>query len=149
MPSTALQRDLQRDLKRVLVFTHAQCQSSTLANLQHDLQQMFPQADLTLVDPAQAAWLMLPQTDAPVDWQKSLTWLRQQQFDVAVILTRPGQSPYTLGYLCYLAGIPIRIGYSHEFGGQVLSHCSPPPEADDCRHLLDLLRDMSRLEVFR
>ncbi|MFQ4137409.1 glycosyltransferase family 9 protein [Nodosilinea sp. PGN35] len=121
------------DLQRVLVFTQAQ--TPALA----ELQGLCPQADLTVVDPARAAWLLLSQTSTPVDWQRAIAWLRHQQFDAAVILTAPGQSPYTLGYLCYLAGIPIRIGQSHEFGGQVLSHCSPPPEDGDCRHLLDLL----------
>lgn len=48
-------------------------------------------------------------------------------FDAAIILTLPGQSPYQLAYLCYLAGIPIRLGQSHEFGGGVLSHCIQPP----------------------
>ncbi|MBE9111579.1 hypothetical protein IQ273_19420 [Nodosilinea sp. LEGE 07298] len=125
--------------QRILVFN--QNQSSDLA----DLQQICPQANLTVVDPAQAAWLLLSHSIAPVDWHGAIAWLRQQQFDAAVILTAPGQSPYTLGYLCYLAGIPIRIGQSCEFGGQVLSHCSPPPDDGDCRHLLDLLSDMSRL----
>lgn len=127
------------DLQRVLVFTQAQNLDMT------DLQRLCPQASLTVVDPAQAVWLLLSPTDVPVDWQRAIAWLRQQQFDAAVIFTAPGQSPYTLGYLCYLAGIPIRIGQSYEFGGQVLSHCSPPPDDGDCRHLLALLSDMSRL----
>ncbi|WP_035994327.1 glycosyltransferase family 9 protein [Leptolyngbya sp. KIOST-1] len=121
------------DLQRVLVFT----QSQSLA----ELQGLCPQAHLTVVNPAQTAWLLHSQTGDPVDWQQAIAWLRHQQFDAAVILTAPGQSPYTLGYLCYLAGIPIRIGQSHEFGGQVLSHCSPPPGDGDCGHLLDLLRE--------
>ena len=121
------------DLQRILVFT----QSPNTAP--DDLQRLCPQASLTVVDPAQAAWLLLSHTSAPIDWPGAIAWLRQQQFDAAVILTAPDQSPYTLGYLCYLAGIPIRIGHSHEFGGQVLSHCSPPPDDGDCRHLLDLI----------
>lgn len=47
--------------------------------------------------------------------------LRQSAFDCAVIFTNPGESPYPLAYICYLAGIPIRIGQSQEFGGGVLS----------------------------
>lgn len=139
--SPALNRALKQDLQHVLVFTQTQTQSSVLA----ELQPLLPQAHLTVVDPAQASWLLLSESQAPIDWQRAIAWLRQQQFDAALILTLPGQSPYTLGYLCYLAGIPIRIGHSHEFGGQVLSHCSPPPDDGDCGHLLDLLRDMSRL----
>jgi hypothetical protein len=53
--------------------------------------------------------------------------LRDRQFDAAVILTAPERSPYALAYLCYLAGIPIRVGQSREFGGGVLSHCIAPP----------------------
>ncbi|MUG93348.1 hypothetical protein F7734_13300 [Scytonema sp. UIC 10036] len=47
--------------------------------------------------------------------------LSQGSFDAAVICTEPGESPYSLAYICYLAGIPIRIGRSQEFGGSVLS----------------------------
>jgi hypothetical protein len=53
--------------------------------------------------------------------------LQASSFDAAIILTLPGQSPYQLAYLCYLAGIPIRLGQSQEFGGGVLSHCIQPP----------------------
>ncbi|GAB1541732.1 hypothetical protein NUACC21_44040 [Scytonema sp. NUACC21] len=47
--------------------------------------------------------------------------LCQCAFDAAVICTAPGESPYPLAYICYLAEIPIRIGHSQEFGGGVLS----------------------------
>lgn len=53
--------------------------------------------------------------------------LQDRSFDAAMIFTTPAQSPYLLAYLCYLAGIPIRIGQSREFGGSVLSHCITPP----------------------
>lgn len=48
-------------------------------------------------------------------------------FDAAVIFTASGQSPYSLAYLCYLAGIPIRVGQSLEFGGKTLSTEVKPP----------------------
>ncbi len=50
-----------------------------------------------------------------------ITKLREYAFDAAVIFTNPRESPYALAYICYLAGIPIRIGQSQEFGGGVLS----------------------------
>jgi ADP-heptose:LPS heptosyltransferase len=53
--------------------------------------------------------------------------LQQQKFDAAIVFTNPGQSPYALAYLCYLAGIPLRLGQSQEFGGRVLSTCIVPP----------------------
>lgn len=53
--------------------------------------------------------------------------LRQQAFDAAIIFTLPFQSCYTLAYLCYLCGIPIRLGQSLEFGGALLSQWIRPP----------------------
>ena len=55
--------------------------------------------------------------------------LRDRRFDAAVIFTN-NQSPYPLAYICYLAGIPIRLGQSQEFGGSVLSQCLKPQELD-------------------
>jgi ADP-heptose:LPS heptosyltransferase len=65
-----------------------------------------------------------------VDAERELTLisqLRQRVFDAAVICTHPGESPYPLAYICYLAGIPIRIGQSQEFGGGVLSQWEKLP----------------------
>lgn len=47
-------------------------------------------------------------------------------FDAAIIFTNADESPYSLAYICYLAGIPIRLGQSEEFGGSVLSQCIKP-----------------------
>ena len=51
-------------------------------------------------------------------------------FGAAFIFTSFSQSPYPPAYACYLAGIPLRIGESKEFGGSVLSHpfAAPPDE---------------------
>ncbi len=57
-----------------------------------------------------------------------ITKLRQYAFDATVIFTNPGESPYALAYICYLAEIPIRIGQSQEFGGSVLSHWVKPTQ---------------------
>jgi ADP-heptose:LPS heptosyltransferase len=48
--------------------------------------------------------------------------IRSYSFDAAIVFTTPDQSPYAWAYLCYLSAIPIRLGYSREFGGCVLSH---------------------------
>ncbi len=53
--------------------------------------------------------------------------LRQENFDAVVILTSFSQSPYPPAYAAYLAGIPLRLGHSKEFGGFVLSHWFKPP----------------------
>lgn len=42
-------------------------------------------------------------------------------YDAALIFTSFSQSPYPPAYACYLAGIPLRIGQSKEFGGSVVS----------------------------
>jgi ADP-heptose:LPS heptosyltransferase len=60
-------------------------------------------------------------------WVQLIQKIRDRAFDAAIIFTAPSQSPYSLAYLCYLAGIPIRIGQSREFGGGVLSFCIQPP----------------------
>ncbi|MBD1874329.1 hypothetical protein H6F75_12615 [Nodosilinea sp. FACHB-131] len=107
-----------------------------------ELKLAFPEAKLTVVDSGQiVSWLSADEATL-VDWQQAIGWLRQGGFDAAVILTAPGKSPYTLGYLCYLAGIPIRIGQSSEFGGQVLSLCAPPDQDGDA--LAALLRGSGR-----
>lgn len=54
--------------------------------------------------------------------------LQDRSFDAAFIFTSFSQTPYAAAYAAYLAGIPIRVGHSKEFGGAVLSHAydSPP-----------------------
>jgi len=52
--------------------------------------------------------------------------VRRQHFDAALIFTRAQVSPYLAAYVCYLAGVPVRLGQSCEFGGGVLSHRFPP-----------------------
>ena len=70
----------------------------------------------------------------PAEIQNAIATLQNGNFDAAVIFTHPKESPFSLAYLCYLAGISIRIGQSQEFGGQVLSHCLEPPKAERDRH---------------
>lgn len=49
--------------------------------------------------------------------------LKAEQFHAAMIVPVENSSPYAFAYLCYLAGIGIRVGQSIEFGGGVLSTC--------------------------
>lgn len=116
MPASAIAPTLQ-----VGVFN---CGPNTdLESLSSELGPTFAQAEFVHIDANDLARLLSPHGDVPVNWLGTVDWLRQQRFAAAIILTAPGQSPYTLGYLCYLAGIPIRVGRSREFGGQVLTHC--------------------------
>lgn len=47
--------------------------------------------------------------------------LRTGQFDGAIIFTSFSQTPHGAAYACYLAGIPLRLGESKEFGGSLLT----------------------------
>lgn len=74
--------------------------------------------------------------------QELVETLRREQFDAAIIFTSFSQSPYPPAYACYLAGIPVRIGQSREFGGAVLSHWIKPladetHQVDRNLHLLE------------
>jgi ADP-heptose:LPS heptosyltransferase len=60
------------------------------------------------------------------DYAQLIEMIREFSFDASIIFTHPLESPFSLGYLSYLAGIPIRLGQSQEFGGGVLSHCVKP-----------------------
>ncbi len=48
-------------------------------------------------------------------------FLEQRRFDAAIIFTSFSQSPHGAAYACYLAGIPLRLGESKEFGGGLLT----------------------------
>jgi ADP-heptose:LPS heptosyltransferase len=72
--------------------------------------------------------------------------LAEGRFDAGLIFTSFSQTPHAAGYACYLAGIPLRLGASKEFGGGVLSHelrCRPE---EDGVHQVD--RNLALLEPF-
>lgn len=67
--------------------------------------------------------------------------LRARTYDAAVIFTSFAQSPWPAAYALYLAGVPVRVAQSREFGGSLLSHpVTPPPveahQVDRALHLL-------------
>jgi ADP-heptose:LPS heptosyltransferase len=127
------------------------------------LREKLPEARITLMtSPAGSeAAAMLPWVDEvwvhealwqdlspkhPLDLNPEMEFinqLREQQFSTAVIFTSFSQSPFPAAYVCYLAGIRYRVGFSKEFGGGLLSHCSPSP-ADDI-HQVD--RNLNLLET--
>src|SRR5947209_8340430 len=47
--------------------------------------------------------------------------LSERKFDAALIFTSFSQTPHVPGYVCYLAGIPLRAGESKEFSGGILT----------------------------
>jgi ADP-heptose:LPS heptosyltransferase len=58
--------------------------------------------------------------DPAREWEL-IDMLRERQFDAALVFTSFSQTPHVPGYVCYLAGIPLRAGESKEFGGVTLS----------------------------
>ncbi len=82
---------------------------------------LLPWVDATLVH--RAVW-QDASGNVPLDPVRELAFadtLRAGNYDAALIFTSFSQSPYPPATACYLAGIPIRVGQSREFGGSLLS----------------------------
>lgn len=109
------------------------------------LRQALPQANITLLTSPAGSRItrLLPWINEVLissdSWREALApagknrvalidALRMRNFDAALVLTPPGQSPHPAAYACYLAGIPVRLGQSKEFGGGVLSQEVPISE---------------------
>jgi ADP-heptose:LPS heptosyltransferase len=58
--------------------------------------------------------------DPAREWEL-IRLLAERKFDAALVFSSFSQTPHTPGYVCYLAGIPLRAGESKEFGGSTLS----------------------------
>ena len=67
--------------------------------------------------------------------------IRGGGYDGAVVLTSFKQTPHPAGYACYLAGIPLRLGESKEWGGGVLTDEMPaaPDELHQAERSLRLV----------
>lgn len=97
------------------------------------IQQIFPRATVSVLVPPgvipdlPGLWdvvhhsLLTEKKISPSQIRELVGWFHDRRFDAAILFTPPHQSPYPLAYLCYLAGIPLRLGQSPEFGGGVLS----------------------------
>lgn len=100
-----------------------------------------PEARITLLaSPAGGnAAVLLPWIDEVITWRaiwqdlghlpfnpprerELIDLLVTHAFDGALVFTSFSQTPHVPGYVCYLAGIPLRAGASHEFGGASLTH---------------------------
>jgi ADP-heptose:LPS heptosyltransferase len=99
------------------------------------------------VIPHRALWQELGSLPFEPEREAALvTRLAEGRFDAAVVFTSFSQTPHAAGYACYLAGIPLRLGASKEFGGGLLSHelrCGPE---EDGMHQVD--RNLALLEPF-
>lgn len=104
------------------------------------LRQSLPSVVITLMTSAHCSQmaLQLPYVDDVLVYERAgftslnaerelalIELLCKSAFDAAIIYTNARESPYPLAYICYLAGIPIRLGQSQEFGGNVLSDGFP------------------------
>jgi ADP-heptose:LPS heptosyltransferase len=127
------------------------------------LRAALPEAHITLMATPAGTQVapMLPWVDEVmterVSWQDvSGTWpldpaleltlverVRAGRFDAALIFTSFSQSPYPPAFICYLAGIPVRLGQSKEFGGAMLSQWVRP--LPDDTHQVD--RNLHLLEA--
>lgn len=128
------------------------------------LRQAYPQAEITLMASkagTQAAAL-LPWVDEVITWRaiwqeigkdlptepgkehELFSLLQAKSFDAAFIFTSFSQSPFPPAYACYMAGIPLRVGQSREFGGGLLSHWVKPlpDEIHQVERSLHLLRSV-------
>lgn len=148
-------------VQRVLVIDLEVNQVTSLSPTLKHLKQVLPGVLTTLLCAPEASEsaLLLPEVDQillhrslknisntlscdPASSLELIQILKSEQFDAAILLSH-GQSPYPLGYLCYLAEIPIRVGMSQEFGGGVLSHWINPIEHnEECDRNLWLLKSV-------
>jgi ADP-heptose:LPS heptosyltransferase len=76
-------------------------------------------------------WRVLWQDLGRLSFDPAREWdlietLREGKYEAAIILTSFKQTPHAAGYACYLAGIPLRLGESKEWGGGVLTTEVPP-----------------------
>jgi lipopolysaccharide heptosyltransferase II len=55
-------------------------------------------------------------------------YLRDRQFDAAVIFTVYSQSPLPSAFMSYMAGIPLRLAHCHENPYQLITHWIRDPE---------------------
>jgi len=70
--------------------------------------------------------------------------LRQAEFDAAVIFTVYSQNPLPSAFMCYMAGIPLRLAHCHENPYQLLTDWIKDPEPEqftrhEVRRQLDLV----------
>jgi lipopolysaccharide heptosyltransferase II len=78
--------------------------------------------------------------------------LRQARFDAAIIFTVYSQNPLPSAFLCYLAGIPLRLAHCHENPYQLLTDWIKDPEpAELMRHevqrQLDLVASVGSVAI--
>lgn len=91
---------------------------------------LIPELDATIV--YDSPWLKAtaPRTDSRPEFEM-IQYLRQFQFDGAVIFTVYSQNPLPSAFLCYMADIPLRLAHCHENPYQLLTDWVKDPEPED------------------
>ena len=124
-----------QDVERVLVIQSGSCEEVVLIPALRSLRQSLPDAAITLMATSVSSQLTSKPlwVDDVLAYENTIFMSNREEmlalieilslraFDAAVIFTNARESPYPLAYICYLAGIPIRLGQSDEFGGGLLS----------------------------
>ncbi len=146
--------DRWQDVERVLVIQVGSYKDVVLIPALRTLRQSLPDAAITLMATSASRQLTgqsPPWVDDVLVYENAtfmsnreemlalIELLSRRAFDAAVIFTNARESPYPLAYICYLAGIPIRLGQSHEFGGSLLSQWVKCQTADNQNRHLFLL----------
>jgi lipopolysaccharide heptosyltransferase II len=91
-----------------------------------------------------APW-MKPRGSAPRQDLDLVAELRKRRFDAAVIFTVYSQSPLPAAYLCYLAGIPLRLAHCRENPYGLLTDWVPDPEPrEHIRHEVRRQLDLAK-----
>ena len=78
-------------------------------------------------------WRVLWQDLGHLDFNPAREWdlvttLRERHFDAAIIFTSFSQTPHPAGFICYLAGITLRLGESKETGGTLTAEPAAAPD---------------------
>ncbi|MFC0528964.1 glycosyltransferase family 9 protein [Phytohabitans kaempferiae] len=108
---------------------------------------LVPYVDRVLA--ASVSWQQLDPDEVPPDRDRRLVRrLAGGRYDAAVLLTSFSQSPWPAAYLCRMAGVPVRVGASKEFGGAGLTHWVPAPP-DDVHQVDRMLHLLERVGVPR
>lgn len=90
---------------------------------------LVPEIDDFIVYDAPWVHLAAPRSDSRPEYEMA-NMLRQRRFDAAVIFTVYSQNPLPAAFLCYLAGVPLRLAHCRENPYQMLTHWVRDPEPD-------------------
>lgn len=108
-----------------------------------EIAELVPEIDQVMIYDAPWMKATAPRPDSCPEFAM-IERLRQRGFDAAVIFTVFSQNPLPSAFLCYLAGIPLRLAHCHENPYQLLTHWVLDPEPScgirhEVRRQLDLV----------